>query len=92
MAYRIDYGESPYTSDKSCFFLRSLMTCLFFLLFLVLVSAFWPEGREVLRLMLIPDATLEAAETFVSELHCGSNLGSSMSDFFQKLIKYETIH
>lgn len=67
---------------------RVFLTCVFFAVFLVLVSLYWPDGREVLRLLLIPgnpDATIAAAETFASELHCGNSLKGAAMDFFRSL-------
>ena len=92
LSYHIQYGEREKNRSESCFLFRFFMTGIFFVLFLVTVSVFWPEGREVLRLLLIPDKTLDAAETFVSELDCGFSLKTAASDFFQKLAGHEAIH
>lgn len=92
LAYRIEYEESQCHNHTFHAFPRILMTGLCFVCFLAAVNFFWPEGREVLRLLLIPgspDATLEAAETFVSELQCGSRLKSAATDFFRNMSGYE---
>lgn len=86
MPYRINYSSAsePGPSVLPRFFL----TCVFFAVFLVLVTLYWPEGREVLRLLLIPgdpDVTMAAAETFASELHCGNSLKGAAMDFFSSL-------
>ena len=42
-----------------------------------MISRFWPEGRELLKLLLIPgdpDATLEAAAAFAQDLGSGEQL------------------
>lgn len=60
-----------------------------------MVSLFWPEGREVLRLLLIPgdpEVTMEAAQTFASELDCGVDILSAASDFLHKVTEYDPTH
>ena len=86
LAYRIDYSGAADADAGTDWFSRIFLTCLFFSLFLTAVSLFWPDGREVLRLLLIPgspDRTMEAAETFVSELDCGNRIIGAASDFFR---------
>ena len=93
MAYRIEYEDTQNHNCNSNVLPRILLTGMFLFCFLLGVNLFWPEGREVLRLLLIPgspDTTLEAAETFVSELHCGSRLKSAATDFFRNMSGYET--
>ena len=88
MPYRIDYSADAASPEKAAFMPRILMTCMFFSVFLVLVSLFWPEGREVLQLLLIPgesNVTMAAAETFASELYCGNSLKGAAVDFIRSL-------
>ena len=71
-----------------------LLTCAFFSVFLVMVTMFWPEGREVLQILLIPGdpkVTLEAAQTFASELDCGNSIFSAASDFIHKVTGYDPV-
>jgi len=84
MAFRITYGvekEQKQNKGRSrCFFL----TAGFFLCFLWSVARFWPEGRELLRTLLIPgdpEVTMEAAEVFAQELGCGYSLADAARNF-----------
>lgn len=95
LAYRIEYGSAAEAHAKTHWVSHIFMTCLFFSIFLAAVSLFWPEGREVLRILLIPgtpDSTMQAAETFVSELDCGSRITGAAYDFFQKLMGNEAVY
>ena len=63
---------------------RALMTASFFVCFLWAVSRFWPEGRELLKLLLIPgdpDVTLDAAEVFAQDLGSGKHLTEAWHRF-----------
>lgn len=88
LPYRIEYSDMVNIHTKHDLLTTIFMTLLFFLLFILAVSLFWPEGREVLRLMVIPGAmeeTQEAVETFVSELDCGFHFTSAAADFLKSL-------
>lgn len=93
LPYRIEYSDVADVHSKHNLFSPIFMTILFFSVFITMVSLFWPEGREVLRLMVIPgsaEETMEAVETFVSELDCGIQFKSAAADFFRNLIRNET--
>ena len=88
MSYRIDYGSEADLHKKAGWMSGILLTGVLFSVFLILVSLLWPEGREVLQLMLIPgdpDVTVKAAQTFAAELDCGTNLISAASDFVRNV-------
>ena len=75
--------ESRAEGGNSVIF-RTLMTASFFVCFLWTVSWFWPEGRELLQLLLIPgdpDVTLEAAEVFAQDLGSGEHLAEAWYRF-----------
>lgn len=89
MSCKINYYEQGKKSSGNLL-PTILMSVSFFLLFLLSVSLFWPEGREVLQLMFLPgtpEETLDALETFVSELDCGISITGAASDFLQKLTR-----
>ena len=95
MPYRIDYSPSPDTCRNKGGISGILLTCAFFSVFLALVSLFWPEGREVLQILLIPgdpEVTIEAVQTFASELDCGIDMFSAASEFIHKITGYDPIH
>ena len=84
MGYRIEYGKTPSRSRGDGGWFRLCMTGLFLAGFCLLVSAFWPEGRELLRSILIPgdaEVTLEAAEVFARELGGGISLTEAAEHF-----------
>lgn len=69
---------------KSCVGRRAVLTVLFFICFLQLVHAFWPEGKDMLQMLLIPgdpETTLQAAEVFAQEMECGYSLMDAAKNF-----------
>ena len=84
MSYRMIYEPGSRAEGGNSVIFRTLMTASFFVCFLWTVSRFWPEGRELLKLLLIPgdpDATLEAAEAFARDLGAGVNLEAAFHRF-----------
>ena len=77
MSYRMIYEPGSRSQSGNSMIFRTLMTASFFVCFLWMVSRFWPEGRELLKILLIPgdpDATLEAAAAFAQDLGSGEQL------------------
>lgn len=90
MSCKINYYNEQEKESSGNALLLILMSLSFFIVFLFAVSLFWPEGREVMRLMCIPgtpEETIDALETFISELDCGISITGAASDFLQKLIR-----
>lgn len=90
MGYRVEYDPSGIKRfgrrEKSR--RLPLLTMVFFLIFLLMVSAFWPRGMQVLREMLIPgdsEATLAAWEALTWELHAGESVGSAVESFCREI-------
>ena len=91
LAYQIDYCDKKEIKPSGKVFSTILLTAMFFYGFLILVSLYWPEGREVLRLLLLPEdaqAVSEAAEVFASDLGSGEPLQSAVSGFFHRIADY----
>lgn len=91
MAYRIEYD----TLNKKYEIVtpRSLpfpwMVAMAFVLFLFLTAAFWPEGWEVLRDVVIPgeDAvTLRALSGMSGNLRAGMDLGEAVRTFCEEVL------
>lgn len=59
-----------------------LLTVLSFLIFLVMVALFWPEGTALIR-NFVPVTALEA---FASDLQHGEAVMASFSDFMRSLL------
>ena len=92
MTYRIEYGPSL-PQRKLSFPLRLVgLTCLFFVLFLVGVNIFWPEGRETLIQLLLPagHAThfIKASQGFFNSLTAGQPFYESLTAFCREIISY----
>lgn len=86
---KITYFAELEKNSSGSFLSRLFMSVSFFFVFVFAVSLYWPEGREVLRLMLIPgtpEDTLCALDTFAAELDCGMNITGAASDFLHRLI------
>lgn len=86
MAYQIIYGEGFEPNNRLHRGRRLALTVFFFGVFLWSVFHFWPEGRELLKMALIPgnpDTTLEAAQVFAQELGCGFSLSDAAGNFFE---------
>lgn len=91
VAYRIDYMPVNTRIDKGPGIRVLVMTVGFAVLFGALVSHFWPEGREILRAVLIPgdpDVTLEAAEVFAGELSSGFSLADAARNFCVTVLEH----
>lgn len=92
MSYRVEY--EPTTGRKKAGGRRGLglpgLTALCFLLFVLLVHAFWPQGTEVLRQALWPGdsaVTRQAAETFVEALRGGEPFGAAAEGFCREILE-----
>lgn len=84
MSYRIVYDSSVEAKTQKNRLIRSFLTLGFFICFLWTVHFFWPEGQELLKMMLIPgdpDSTLQAAEVFAQELNSGFSLLDAAENF-----------
>lgn len=84
VAYRIVYHDETEGCCSKKGRNRFFLTACFFLLFLLLVSVFYPQGREILRILLIPgdpDVTLHAAEVFAQELGNGYSMADAAKNF-----------
>lgn len=66
-----------------------LMAAGAFLTFLLLVTAFWPRGREVLQRLIWPgdrQTTIQAAECFARELHSGEPFWDAAESFCREIL------
>ena len=86
MGYQILYDteiqNNPYTKARKSPF--GLMVGSSFLFFLLLVSAFWPRGKDVLQGLIWPgerQMTIHAAECFARELRNGEPFGDAAERF-----------
>ena len=85
MGYRVEYGpvKKVRGMEKRVSGGASLIAvCL--LLFLVLVSSFWPAGKEMLRKLIFPGdpvVTAAALEDLTESLRSGEDLSDSMAAF-----------
>lgn len=84
VAYSIVYGMTENPQNSSSKLRRFALTAGMFLLFLWCVSSFWPEGSELLKVLLVPgdsETTIQAAEVFAQELSSGFSLADASKNF-----------
>lgn len=92
MGYQIVYDSASRqdSSDKAKKSSVGIMAGGAFLLFLLLVSTFWPKGREVLQGVLWPgdmETAVQAAEGFVQELRWGEPFMDAAESFCREILK-----
>jgi len=91
MSYEIRYSsdrKQPSSKDGTAIRIF-LMSCAFFLLFLVFVDTFQPLSRTLLGNILFPggaEPAIAAAETFVNELRNGAPIADSLEHFCHEII------
>lgn len=91
MGYHIIYDGKGKECAADRRMRRLAMTGGFFLCFLWLVCIFWQEGREILKILLIPgdpEHTIQAAEVFAQELGSGFSLGDAARNFCISVLNY----
>ena len=88
MGYRVEYGNFDFTRKKEMSNIRRFWMCaLCFAIFLVMVSACWPGGREVLANVFLPDRNLwTAAESLADNLRYGADLSDCVAVFCRELL------
>lgn len=85
MGYRVEYGPVKKVRglEKRVSRVSSLIAvCL--LLFFVLVSSFWPAGREILQKLIFPGdpvVTAAALDDLTENLRSGEDLSDCMAAF-----------
>lgn len=89
MGYRVEYQTvrkvRRMEQKKSG---QAALTAVFFVVFLIITTLLWPEGREVLREILLPGdpaVTVAALETLAEELQTGVQLGDALENFCQSI-------
>ena len=91
VAYQIIYESEKRQKMMGNPIRRILLTLVFFSVFLWSVSAFWPEGKSLLKMILIPgdpDRTLQAAEVFAQELGSGFSFKDAVVNFYTAVRSY----
>ncbi len=90
MGYRVEYGSVKKVRGSETRAPRAAaFTALFFLLFLLLVNTFWPQGAEMLRDIVLPGdpaVTAAALEEFTMELKDGAKLSGAFTAFCQRIL------
>jgi len=90
MAYRIEYSESR-EKRRNTGRGRIYLTLFWMGVFLILVCTFWPDGRQLLRRVLIPgdpEHTLHAAAKMLGQLRDGADMGDAVTAFYRTVTEY----
>ena len=93
MAYRIEY-DSDRNIEPRGNSRRVFLTASFFACFLWAVCTLWPEGKKLLKILLVPgtpEVTIHAAEVFAQELKNGFSLADAAGNFCQAVLSYGNI-
>lgn len=90
MGYRVEYGQAE---RKAPSFLKKyrlhLLTAAFFLLFVLAVKLYWPEGAAVLSSIFLPGEPTEAQAAFavlVEDLREGQPFSDAVTTFCREII------
>lgn len=90
MSYRIDYSSTGKQRGKAGVRLRlTVLTVLFFFLFLLLVNTMWEEGADLLHCFVLSvkvSPALAALEHFAEDFLFGKSVSEAFSDFCEILI------
>lgn len=91
MGYRIEYGTSG--SEKRSLAVKRYpmlyMTVLFFIGFLLLTVAFWPEGRNTMLRIILPgdsEVTAAALRGVVADLQAGADFSEVVTAFCREIL------
>lgn len=90
MGYQVIYDEEKRQQGRGFRFRLIPLTGIAFLVFLLLVNAYWSKGQEVLRNLLLPEAVnsaLTAVTTFAERILSGEALPVAWEAFC-----YEIVH
>ena len=89
MGYRIVYGKDPVCRNAAGTGRLRVMTAAAMLLFVVLVRCAWPEGREILRDVLIPEERMIAAfSDMVAQVDNGQGIGEAVTAFCRTVVEH----
>ena len=91
MGYRVEYGQDS-NQEKAAGRLGRILvlTVILFVMFLVLVNLFWPQGAAMVRQALIPgDAavTVGALEGLAQDLKAGDSIEAALQSFCRTVLE-----
>ena len=82
--YRIMYDSKDDKHNRKGRVRTVILTAVIFLIFCTAVCSYWPDGRFLLRTLLIPgdpETTLQAAEVFAAEVASGYAFSDAVKNF-----------
>lgn len=90
MAYRIDYGSGTkcQRSERGSYLRVQTMTAACLLVFTLVVSRVWPEGKQQLRQYLMPgEQKIQTAfQEFTGQLRAGVSVEEALTAFCVQII------
>lgn len=96
MAYRIEYGPAvpPKYQRKPALLRIQTMTAAFFLIFVLIISQFFPTGTAVLRQYIQPSeptVTQAAFSGLLADIRNGIALQDAFTAFCVQIISYDDV-
>ena len=90
MGYRIVYGKDPVCRTAPGKGRLRMMTAAAMLVFVLLVRCAWPQGRDTLRKVLLPEEQMVTAfEEMVDCVHSGEEIGEAVVAFCRTVVAGE---
>ena len=91
MSYRVEYpcNMIPKRRPKKPGLRLPLLTCLFFLLFLLVLNACYPHGQQVMRRVFLAgggEALVSAVHTFADSIEQGTGIPQAVQAFCRDLV------
>lgn len=90
MSYRVDYHSEKEENHRQGRGRIMTGALLCFLLFLIFVQLFWPEGQQALRAMILPGASenvWSAADDMVRQIREGEPLRDTVDAFCRDVLQ-----
>ena len=91
MVYRMVYESEKNGQLRTHRGRRMILTVFMFIVFYTAVCTFWPQGKELLQMLLIPgdpEIILQAAEVFAAEISSGYTVLDAARNFFGTVWKH----
>lgn len=91
MAYRIEYATNAKYQPTQMLRKDKLakLAIVFFLIFLLLTTLYWPQGKQMLQKMILPcdmEVTTQAFGTMIADIRGGEPLDEAVGAFCRQIL------